>query len=273
MQCLSGGQPFLRSPRDRGLEQAGHEVRRFSCASGWRRSEGRSGHPRSAHNSIYARTRSRHPRPVSIGSVAGPAAGPSSRWMRRAVSAGPGCDARPHVVYWLEAAWFVRRRARYGSSTCTRISGPTRPRSPQSHEAWGGPPFSFTAHGPDEFDAPVDSAWPKRSGAQPSSRRSAALAGAADAVERPGEWNKIKIIRCGLDRSFLSAEPSPIPDRLQRISSPSPACPREKGCLYSSKPATGSTGPARNSRDNHRRRRTTRRDRAEMTARGLGEAS
>ena len=73
----------------------------------------------------------------------------------------------------------------------------------------GGPPYSFTVHGPDEFDAPVALNLPTKIG-------EAAFVAAISSYGRsqlmrwsdPIHWPRIVIVRCGLDRSFLDAEPA-----------------------------------------------------------------
>ena len=77
----------------------------------------------------------------------------------------------------------------------------------------GGPPYSFTVHGPEEFDRPLslglddkvlDSAF-------------------AVAISEHGrsqlcrwvpydQWSKIHVVHCGLDSMFLQAPPVPLPD-------------------------------------------------------------
>ena len=84
-------------------------------------------------------------------------------------------------------------------------------RSRSVARAWGGPPFSFTAHGPDEFDAPISFRWAARSKGPPSSQRSAASAGASFIGWcDPTQWGKINVIRCGLHRDYLDQPVQPI---------------------------------------------------------------
>ena len=74
----------------------------------------------------------------------------------------------------------------------------------------GGPPFSFTVHGPDEFDSP-------RALSLGEKVRGAAFVVAISEFTRsqlcrwadPDDWSKIKVIRCGLDASYL--KPGPLP--------------------------------------------------------------
>jgi colanic acid/amylovoran biosynthesis glycosyltransferase len=77
----------------------------------------------------------------------------------------------------------------------------------------GGPPFSFTAHGPDEFDKPE------------ALKLGEKIHGAAFVVgvssygrsqlwrwARPEDWAKVKVVHCGLDADFLACPPGPVPE-------------------------------------------------------------
>jgi len=76
----------------------------------------------------------------------------------------------------------------------------------------GGPPYSFTCHGPEEFDMPVSLSLGEKI-------NHAAFVVAISEFGRsqlfrwcPHEqWEKIHIVRCGVDRSFLSAPAAPCP--------------------------------------------------------------
>ena len=124
---------------------------------------------------------------------------------------GPGWRSKlRHVVYWLEAAWLARRlqglkvdhlHAHFGTNPAA-VAAITH--------AWGGPPFSFTVHGPDEFDAPATLSLPAKI-------RAARFVAAISSYGRsqlmrwssPDDWEKIGVVRCGLDRGFLEAVPQP----------------------------------------------------------------
>lgn len=77
----------------------------------------------------------------------------------------------------------------------------------------GGPRYSFTIHGPEEFDHPVEL----------SLREKIEHATAVVAVSSFGrsqiyrwipyaEWPKVHVVRCGVDAAFLAAGPQPIAD-------------------------------------------------------------
>lgn len=77
----------------------------------------------------------------------------------------------------------------------------------------GGPPFSFTVHGPEEFDRPVSEALGLKIA---HARFVVAISSfGRSQLQRwcPFEhWKKIHIVHCGLDRSFIEREATPVPD-------------------------------------------------------------
>lgn len=76
----------------------------------------------------------------------------------------------------------------------------------------GGPSYSFTVHGPDEFDHAPRLSLPRKVGG-------AAFVAAISNFTRsqlmrflpPEEWPKLKVVHCGLDEGFFAAEPAPLP--------------------------------------------------------------
>lgn len=79
--------------------------------------------------------------------------------------------------------------------------------------ALGGPPYSFTVHGPEEFDRPLGLALDLK----------VVHAAFVAAISRHGQsqlrrwvsynhWHKIHVVHCGLDPAFLNALNVPIPD-------------------------------------------------------------
>jgi colanic acid/amylovoran biosynthesis glycosyltransferase len=116
-----------------------------------------------------------------------------------------------HLAYWLEAAWLLRRLERQRIEHLHAHFGTNPAAVAAIARAWGGPPFSFTVHGPDEFDAPIGLSLPAKIEA-------AKFVAAISSYGRsqlmrwstPDQWAKIGIVRCGLDRDFLDAEPAPV---------------------------------------------------------------
>ena len=77
----------------------------------------------------------------------------------------------------------------------------------------GGPPYSFTVHGPEEFDKP----WPlslteKIEGA--SFVAGVSSFGRSQLYRHCGHrhWPKVKVVRCGVDRTYIEARVTPIGD-------------------------------------------------------------
>jgi glycosyltransferase involved in cell wall biosynthesis len=76
----------------------------------------------------------------------------------------------------------------------------------------GGPPYSFTVHGPEEFDTP-------RALALDEKVRQAAFVVAVSDFGRsqlyrwadPADWPRIHVVRCGVDAEFLGAPPGSPP--------------------------------------------------------------
>lgn len=79
--------------------------------------------------------------------------------------------------------------------------------------ALGGPTYSFTVHGPEEFDKPGLIALSTK-------LRHAAFAVAVSNYGRaqlwrhcpPEEWHKIHVVRCGVDPRFLTSDAVAVPD-------------------------------------------------------------
>lgn len=126
---------------------------------------------------------------------------------------GPGLAAKlRHIAYWLEAAWLVRRLAQLKVDHLHAHFGTNPAAVAAICRAWGGPPFSFTVHGPDEFDAPVALSLREKI-------RRASFVAAISSYGRsqlmrwssPDNWEKIQIVRCGLDAAFLNAPVQPAP--------------------------------------------------------------
>ena len=129
---------------------------------------------------------------------------------RRLSSPGLRAQIR-HVAYWLEAAWLVRRLDRLGIEHLHAHFGTNPAAVATIARAWGGPRFSFTVHGPDEFDAPVALSLPAKIEA-------ASFVAAISSYGRsqlmrwssPDHYPKIRIVRCGLDSDYFKGIAEPI---------------------------------------------------------------
>lgn len=86
-------------------------------------------------------------------------------------------------------------------------------------EELGGPTFSFTAHGPEEFDKPGLLALGEKIR---RSRNVFAISnfGRSQLYRHVdlSHWDKVRIMRCGVDEQFLQGEPTPVPDTKKLVS-------------------------------------------------------
>jgi colanic acid/amylovoran biosynthesis glycosyltransferase len=127
---------------------------------------------------------------------------------------GPGAKRKGrHLAYWLEAGWLVRRMEQLKVEHLHAHFGTNPAAVAAIARAWGGPPFSFTVHGPDEFDAPMELGLSGKI-------QAAAFVVAITSYCRsqlmrwtsPSEWPKIELVRCGLDDEILNASALPVPE-------------------------------------------------------------
>ncbi len=83
----------------------------------------------------------------------------------------------------------------------------------------GGPTYSFTAHGPEEFDKPDLLALREKIAHAAfvvgvSSFGRSQLYRYCDAEQ----WHKVQVVRCGVDRSYTKRAPTPLPERPRFVS-------------------------------------------------------
>lgn len=77
----------------------------------------------------------------------------------------------------------------------------------------GGPPYSFTVHGPEEFDRPDALSLTEKIA------RSAFVVGVSSFGRsqlfrwaKLADWPKVRVVRCGVDPSYLAGDAPPLPD-------------------------------------------------------------
>lgn len=107
------------------------------------------------------------------------------------------------VARWLEAAPVGHLHAHFGTNS-TELALLVK--------ALGGPDYSFTVHGMDEFDH-------ARALHLATKVEQSAFAVAVSAYSRsqllrivpPAQWDKVKVIGCGLEDDYFVAEPPPLP--------------------------------------------------------------
>jgi glycosyltransferase involved in cell wall biosynthesis len=118
-----------------------------------------------------------------------------------------------HLVYLMEACWAVPRIGRHGVQHLHAHFGTNSAEVAMLIHVLCGIPYSFTAHGPDEFDMP-------RAIGLGEKIRHCAFAVAVSSYGRSqllrwvgqAHWSKVKVVHCGLERSFYEVPPVPVPD-------------------------------------------------------------
>lgn len=114
------------------------------------------------------------------------------------------------LLEWLDTGGYDHVHAHFGTNS-TAVAMLVR--------KLGGPSYSFTAHGPEEFDNPTLLSLPDKIAdaafvvAVSSFGRSQLFRRCVNAA-----WEKIQVVRCGLDESLLTAEATPIPERPRLVS-------------------------------------------------------
>ena len=117
------------------------------------------------------------------------------------------------LAYLAEAAWLCRAWRREGVTHVHAHFGTNPAAVARLARAWGGPRYSFTVHGPDEFDTPL-------SGDLQGKIADAAFVAGISSYGRsqlmrwstPEDWAKIAVVRCGVDASFLNCDAGDPPD-------------------------------------------------------------
>lgn len=115
-----------------------------------------------------------------------------------------------HLIYLAEACQIVPWMKEFGASHVHAHFGTNSTEVVMLANALGGPAYSFTVHGPEEFDKPVFLGLPEKI------KRSAFVV----AISSYGKsqlfrwidhnfWPKVKIVHCGLEKSFYNIPPSP----------------------------------------------------------------
>lgn len=143
------------------------------------------------------------------------------RALRRTVALGRHSQRglAMHLVYLAEACVLVRWMDEADVAHVHTHFGTNGPVVALLVHALGGPEFSFTVHGPEEFDSPEA----LKLGAKV---REAAFVVVISSFGRsqmmrwsdPRDWSKLHVVRCGLDDTFLDVPTSPTPDVTRVVS-------------------------------------------------------
>lgn len=116
-----------------------------------------------------------------------------------------------HLAYFAEACLLREWLASWGAAHLHAHFGTNPAMVALLCRRLGGPPYSFTVHGPEEFDAPLSFSLPAKI-------REAAFVVAVSEFGRGqlARWctdadrTKLRVVRCGVDASLLEKEPTPI---------------------------------------------------------------
>jgi glycosyltransferase involved in cell wall biosynthesis len=115
-----------------------------------------------------------------------------------------------HLAYWIEALVLVRKLEGERVEHLHVHFGTNPAAVALLVRELGGPPFSFTVHGPDEFDAPEPLSLDQKVAA---ARFVVAISdyGAAQLKRwaRLEDWNKVHVVGCTVGSAFLDA-PNPV---------------------------------------------------------------
>lgn len=117
-----------------------------------------------------------------------------------------------HCAYLGEAAWLVRRFRSHPVDHLHAHFGTNPAMVARLTRRLGGPPYSFTIHGPDEFDQP--DALDLRGKVADAHAVMVISSFCRSQVMRwsdPADWAKLAIVRCGVDAGFLAAPARPAP--------------------------------------------------------------
>lgn len=118
-----------------------------------------------------------------------------------------------HAAYLAEACVLLGWLSETGATHVHAHFGTNSTTVAMLCEALGGPPYSFTIHGPEEFDKVLAIALPEKI-------KRSAFAVAISSFGRSqlyrwcdlNHWSKIHVIHCGVDQAFLNQPATPIPD-------------------------------------------------------------
>lgn len=139
--------------------------------------------------------------------------------LRLAIGCGRRSEAGVlrHLIYLAEAAYVAQACTAAQASHAHAHFGTNATTVAMLSAALGGPAYSFTVHGPEEFDAPralslgLKIARSKFTVAISNFGRSQLARWAA-----PDHWERIKVVHCGIDPAKFSV-PLPLPDTPPRF--------------------------------------------------------
>lgn len=126
------------------------------------------------------------------------------------ISRDSGRSLPYHLIYLAEACRIVPWLIEFGAEHLHAHFGTNSAEVAMLVGVLGGPPYSFTVHGPDEFMRPM--------GLSEKIRRAGFVVAISDFGRsqlylraRYADWPKIKVVHCGVERTFYEEAAAPIP--------------------------------------------------------------
>jgi len=123
-----------------------------------------------------------------------------------------------HLAYLAEAATLA---VRFGGTNLEHVHAHFGTNSATVALLWntlGGPPFSFTVHGPEEFDKPENLGLDLKI---EQARFVVAISefGRSQLMRwcSHRDWHKLHVVHCGVDGHFLQADPTAVPDNRRLV--------------------------------------------------------
>jgi colanic acid/amylovoran biosynthesis glycosyltransferase len=116
-----------------------------------------------------------------------------------------------HLIYVAEACRLARWLTEFQARRVHAHFGTNSAEIAMLARMLGGPPYSFTVHGPDEFIQPM--------GLEEKIRRAAFVVAISEfgrsqlyMRSRYADWPRIKVVHCGIEKAFYEGESTPVPD-------------------------------------------------------------
>jgi colanic acid/amylovoran biosynthesis glycosyltransferase len=143
------------------------------------------------------------------------------RTMRAAIRLGRRSErgVLRHFIYVAEACLLVQLIARAGGVSHLHAHFGTNSAAVALFARMlGGPPYSFTVHGPEEFDHPEELSL-----AEKIDHAVAVVAVSSFGRSQlcrwvpPEQWSKIHVVHCGVDADFLAKGPQPVADNRRLV--------------------------------------------------------
>lgn len=117
-----------------------------------------------------------------------------------------------HLIYLMEACWIAREVQGQGYRHLHAHFGTNPAEVAALVSVLANLPYSFTAHGPEEYDRP-EALHLREKVARSAFVVTVSSFGRSQMLRwvRHEDWPKVKVVHCGVDATFLADEPTPVP--------------------------------------------------------------